>query len=80
MIPAGYTMALAVRGNDYEYEGDLGDSAEIASFKNRFNGCGPFLHNDPDDRPPEVFGGVTTLFLGPGQAGHLLVPIVPARG
>ncbi len=80
VIPAGYVVALAVRGIDYEYEGELAESAEIASFKNRFSGCGPFLHNDPQDRPAEVFGGTTTLHLGPDRDGHVLVPIIPDKG
>jgi predicted acyl esterase len=80
VIPAGYVVALAVRGKDYEYEGELAESAEIASFKNRFTGCGPFLHNDPQDRPADLFGGVTTLHLGPDRDGHVLVPIIPDQG
>jgi predicted acyl esterase len=80
VIPAGYVMALAVRGKDYEYQGELAESADIASFKNRFTGCGPFLHNDPQDRPADVFGGTTTVYLGPDRDGHVLVPIIPAEG
>ena len=80
VIPAGYVVALAVRGKDYEYQGELAESAEIASFKNRFTGCGPFLHNDPQDRPADMFGGTTTLHLGPDHAGHVLVPVIPAVG
>ena len=79
VVPAGYTIALSVRGRDYEFAGEPGTSAEtITTFKNRFTGVGPFLHNDPADRPPEVFGGTTTLHLGPDRAGRLLVPIIPA--
>jgi hypothetical protein len=80
VIPAGYVVALAVRGKDYEHEGELAEFAEIASFKNRFTGCGPFLHNDPQDRPADLFGGVTTLHLGPDRDGHVLVPIIPDQG
>jgi uncharacterized protein len=43
-----------------------------------FTGCGPFLHDDPRDRPPAVFGGRVTLHAGPGRPAHLLLPIVPA--
>ena len=80
VVPAGYVLALAVRGQDYEYEGELAESSEIASFKNRFTGCGPFLHNDPQDRPADVFGGTTTVHLGPERDGHVLVPIIPTEG
>ncbi len=77
VVPAGYTVALAVRGRDYEYEGDVGESAEITTFKNRFTGCGPFLHDDPDDRPDEDLGGRTTLHLGPDHTAHVILPVIP---
>jgi hypothetical protein len=41
VAPAGYRLGLSIRGNDYVYEGDLGDSA-LSTFKNRLTGCGPF--------------------------------------
>jgi predicted acyl esterase len=78
VVPAGYTVALWVRGCDYTYEGgDETETSNIASFKNRFTGVGPFLHNDHRDRPPEIFDGSTTLHLGPSTPAHLLAPIVP---
>jgi predicted acyl esterase len=78
VVPAGYTVALWVRGCDYTYEGgDETNTSNIASFKNRFTGVGPFLHNDQRDRPPEIFDGSTTLHLGPTTPAHLLAPIVP---
>ncbi len=78
VVPAGYTIGFSVRGNDYVYEGDIDDSvAEIASFANRFEGCGPFIHVDERNRPPHVFGGTTTLYMGPDTPAHLLTPHVP---
>ncbi len=81
VVPAGYTVALSVRGRDYENDdAGIGDArSTIASFKNRFSGCGPFLHNDPKDRPSDTFGGTTTLHLGPGRPAHVLTPVVPRR-
>ena len=76
--PAGWQLALTVRGKDYEYAGDLDESAEIASFKNQFTGCGPFLHDDPDDRPPGVFGGTTTVHLT-DRPSYVLAPVIPSR-
>jgi uncharacterized protein len=38
-------------------------------------GCGPFLH----DRPPEIFGGMTSLHFGGRTQPYLLLPIIPAR-
>jgi predicted acyl esterase len=75
VIPAGYRIALTVRGKDYEYPGASG--GRIASFKNELRGCGPFLHNDPRDRPPEIFAGKTTLHTGPGRHCYMVLPIIP---
>ncbi len=76
-VPAGYRVGLTVRGKDYEYPGPSG--ARIASFQNELKGCGPFLHDDPRDRLPEIFGGKTTLHIGPNRAAYLLLPIIPLR-
>ncbi len=75
VLPAGYRLALTVRGKDYEYSGPSG--GRLSNFKNELRGCGPFLHDDPHDRPAEIFGGVTTLHAGAGRAPFLLLPIVP---
>ncbi len=76
VVPAGYTVALSVRGRDYEWSGDT-SGLKLSNFKNELRGCGPFLHDDPRDRPPELFGGVTTLHIGPDRPAHVLVPVVP---
>jgi predicted acyl esterase len=77
VVPPGYWLGLSIRGNDYEYEGDLGE-ASLTTFKNKLTGCGPFLHDDPFDRPMEVFGGKVTLHTGPGHPSSLLVPVIPS--
>lgn len=76
VIPAGYRLGLSVRGNDYEYEGDLGE-AKLSTFKNRLTGCGPFLHDDPTDRPLELFGGEISIHTGPRHPSSLLIPVIP---
>jgi hypothetical protein len=40
-------------------------------------GCGPFLHEDPRDRPPEIFGGQSTIHAGPEGDNCLLPPVIP---
>ena len=40
-------------------------------------GNGIFLHNDPTDRPADVYGGTTTLSAGPDQSPYVLLPFVP---
>ena len=77
VVPAGYRIGLSVRGKDYEYGGASG--GKLSNFKNELTGCGPFLHNDPRDRPPAVFGGTTTLHFSRGKAAFLLLPIIPPK-
>jgi predicted acyl esterase len=77
VVPAGYRIGLSVRGRDYVYPG--GSGGKLSNFKNELTGCGPFLHDDPIDRPPEIFGGETTLHFGPSQQPFLLLPIIPAK-
>jgi len=73
VVPAGHRLALSVRGKDYEWQKATG--ARLSNFKNELRGCGPFLHDDPRERPAAVFGGTTTLHLG---EAHVLVPVIPA--
>ena len=75
VLPAGYRIGLTLRGNDYEYEGESG--GYLSNFKNELKGCGPFLHDDPRDRPLEIFGGTTTLHIDAKQPSYLLLPIIP---
>ena len=76
VVPAGYRIALTIRGKDYEYEGELSEFAKSFHYANR--GVGPFQHNDPEDRPADVFGGTITVHCGPERSSHLLLPVIPA--
>jgi predicted acyl esterase len=78
VIPQGHRLSVTVRGSDYEYRGTDTAGVDISTFKNRFTGCGPFVHDDPDDRDREVFGGITTLVLGPDAQASLLAPVIPS--
>jgi predicted acyl esterase len=75
VVPKGCRIGLTVRGKDYEYANSTG--ARLSNFKNELKGCGPFLHDDPRDRPVEIFGGQTTLHFGAEQPNVLLLPIIP---
>ncbi len=77
VVPPGHRIALTVRGKDYEYGGASG--GKLSNFKNELTGCGPFLHNDPDDRPSAIFGGVTTLHFGRNMPNYVLLPIIPEK-
>ncbi len=77
VVPAGYRLGLSIRGKDYEYPGASG--GRLSNFKNELKGCGPFLHDDRGDRPPEIFGGITSLHFGSGRESFLLLPIIPPK-
>lgn len=49
VVPPGYLIALTVLGKDCVYPG--GSGGRLSNFKNELTGCGPFLHDDPRDRP-----------------------------
>jgi predicted acyl esterase len=75
VVPAGHRLGLSVRGKDYEWQKSTG--AKLSNFKNELLGCGPFLHNDPRDRPAAVFSNRTTLHLDADS--YLLLPVIPPK-
>ena len=77
VVPAGYRLGLSLRGKDYEYAHASGE--RLSNFKNELRGCGPFLHDDPRDRPAEIFGGKTTLHTGAEQPAYVLLPVIPPK-
>jgi predicted acyl esterase len=76
VVPAGYRIALTVRGKDYEWEGP---ASTLSNMKNPMKGCGPFVHDDPADRPVEIFGRKNTLHFGAEHAGYITLPIIPKK-
>ena len=77
VVPAGCRIALTIRGRDYVYPG--GSGGRLSNFKNELTGCGPFLHDDPRDRPPQVFAGITGLHFGGAARPYLLLPVIPPK-
>ena len=77
VAPAGYRIALTIRGKDYAYPGASG--GRLSNFKNELTGCGPFLHDDPRDRPAQVFAGITGLHFGGAARPYLLLPVIPPK-
>ena len=75
VVPKGFQLAVTIRGKDYEYPHASGQ--RLSNFKNELRGCGPFLHDDPRDRPPEIFSGDTSIHVDPAQAPYILLPIIP---
>jgi uncharacterized protein len=76
-IPKGHRLALSVRGKDYVFPGEPG--AGVETLGKVWTGCGPFLHDDPRDRPPAIFGKNVTLHTGPDRQAYLLLPVIPNK-
>jgi predicted acyl esterase len=75
VAPAGYRIALSIRGRDYEYPGDL--SGMRAAIGQPFTGVGPFRHTSPEDRPAGLFDNRVTLHIDPREPPFLLLPVAP---
>ena len=73
VIPKNYRIGLTVRGKDYVNQS--GGGSTLPNM-NKFSGCGPFLHNDPDDRPMDVFGKKVSLHFSKEQRPFLLLPVI----
>jgi uncharacterized protein len=69
VVPAGYILALTIGGKDFERPGTQGI----------MKGSGLFLHDDPVDRPVEMFGGEGAIHTGGQTLSYLLMPLVPER-
>ncbi len=74
VVPKGWRIALSIRGRDYEHDDA---PATLSNMKNPMKGCGPFTHEDPTDRPLDVFGGKVTLHFD--RKPYLLLPIIPEK-
>jgi hypothetical protein len=77
VVPAGWQVALTIRGKDYEYTGELSEFGKKFHYATR--GTGGMTHNDVDNRPLDVFGGKTTLHAGGPHQSYLLLPVIPAK-
>lgn len=77
VLPKGYRLGLTVLGRDYECDAPGGLQS---NFNNVLKGCGPFLHDDPADRPPEIFDTTVTIHGGGTYDNWLLLPVIPGQG
>ena len=65
-LPKGHRLSLCVQGQDFERLNELGEQ----------RGSGWFLHNDPRDRPAEVFDALCTVYASAEHPSYLLLPLV----
>ena len=77
VVPEGYRFALSIRGCDYVYPGE--PNTGLSNMKNTFTGGGPFLHDDPVNRPMDVFDNSVTLHVDEEKSPYVLLPIIPPK-
>jgi len=75
VVPAGYRIGLNIRGRDYEWEGA---ASTLSNMKRPMKGCGPFVHDDPDDRPQAIVEANYTIHFDLPQTPQLILPIIPS--
>jgi len=76
VVPAGHSIALTILGKDFERPGS---GLQMTTFANQLRGSGPFLHDDPEDRPAQIFGARNTIHTGGLHMSYLLLPVIPAK-
>jgi hypothetical protein len=85
VLPAGSTLRLRVEGKDFARPrpGILGWLRDLVMDRflhlNVQTGSGFFLHNHPQDRPDDVFGGTNTVHTGGARPSYLLLPVIPTH-
>ena len=52
---------------------------KLSNFKNELTGCGPFLHDDPRDRPAGRVRRHHQLHFGRDKQPYLLLPVIPPK-
>ncbi|HUW65149.1 MAG TPA: CocE/NonD family hydrolase C-terminal non-catalytic domain-containing protein [Spirochaetia bacterium] len=76
VIPPGYRLGLTIRGSDYE---NAGDGEKRMFLGKEIKGSGPFWHDEPRDRPLEIFGERVSVHAGGTKNSYLLLPVVPEQ-
>ena len=77
LLPQGFRLALTIQGRDYEFPGAT--PSRLSNFKNDLRGSGPFLHDDPSDRPALTYAGRTTVHTGGDRSSWLRLPVIAPR-
>jgi len=76
VLPKGYRLAFTVHGKDYDH----GLPEPMPQIYGRpMRGCSVFVHDDPEDRDPQVYDGTTTVFTGGDRRSYVLLPVIPPK-
>ena len=74
LLPKGAQIAVQIGGKDFERLLPAPPGQAEGPLEMRpLSIC---THNNVEDRPPEVFGGKTTIFTGGEEASYLLLPVI----
>lgn len=65
-VPQGAWLTLTIQGKDFERPGATGPMRGVAWF----------THEDPRDRPADLFAGDNTLHTGGAHGSYLLLPVL----
>ena len=76
VFPKGWRLVLTVGSSDFQH--DLPGPWPVIYGK-PLRGSSVLLHDHPEDRSEERFGGTITIHTGAAHPSHLLLPVVPAR-
>ena len=76
VVPAGCRIALTLLGKDFERPTVTGSLGTVLS---PMRGSGPFLHDNPIDRPADIFDNEQTIHGGGERGSYLLLPVIPPR-
>jgi hypothetical protein len=68
-LPAGSRLTLTIQGKEFERPGATGPLRGVAWF----------THDDPTDRPSELFAGTNWIYTGGPYQSYLLLPMLPSR-
>src|SRR5215471_13943885 len=68
-LRAGSRLTLTIQGKDFERPAATGPLRGVAWF----------THDDPTDRPSELFAGTNSIHTGGPHQSYLLLPMLPSR-
>jgi hypothetical protein len=75
VIPPGYRLALTVLGRDFDH-GMEGTPSHIGV---EMRGAGFWYHDDPRERPADIYDGVVTVYSSQTHPSYVLLPMVPPK-
>ena len=82
VVPKGYRLGLTISGKDHVYVGyqrpvhQVPVTEDIPGFT---DGLGPIRHDDPIDRPAEIFDCNVTLHFDDDKRPYLMLPVIPPK-